>query len=151
MTTKTIIYINCLLFFVSFAIGQGAEGSNSLYNQALKYQAEQNYEKAVSLFTQSIDQEGETENALANLGFCRQQEAKNYLNKAYGNYKKALKTNPKHEETLGYLGELYLLQGNVLKAQGILNNLKDLKSTEAEVLQEKLDNIKAQVNKLDKQ
>ena len=107
-------------------------------------------QKAVELFNRSLQTEGETPECLANLGLSLSFISKKYVNDAYKHYKKALKINAKHEETLGYLGELYLLQGNLIKANDVLQQLKKLESEEAEMLQEKLNRMMGQLTKIKK-
>ncbi len=121
----------------------GAAGE--IYKKGIAAQASQDFEKAAELFRQSIESEGETPEALNNLGYCLSNISKNYANEAYKQYKKVLKSNPNNEETLGYLGELYIWQGNIIKANQILAQLKKLESTEAEALEQKLGKIVAQL------
>ncbi|MFC1584845.1 tetratricopeptide repeat protein, partial [Fibrobacterota bacterium] len=120
------------------------------YKQGINAQAEKNYEKAVEYFKKSLKNEEESPECLANLGLSLRKISENYLNEAFKHYKKALMINPKHEETLGYMGELYILQGNLLKANDILQQLNKLESDEAEVLKEKLDKVRAQLKKIAK-
>lgn len=131
------------LFVMTYSQEAGAK-----YKLGLNAQAENNHEKAVSLFEESLKSEGETAECYTNLGLSLKFISEKYLNDAHKNYLKALKIDPKHEETIINMGELYLLQGNIIKANSILKQLQKMESGEAEVLQEKLEKMKAQLKML---
>jgi len=142
-----VLFVSILL--IGFSISQSSE-KKELFQKGTNAQAEQNHEKAVDYFKRSLESEGETPECLANLGLSLSYISKSYVNDAYKHYKKALKINANHEETLGYLGELYILQGNLIKANDVLQQLNKLESDEAEMLQEKLNKIIGQLNKIKK-
>jgi len=144
---KLIVCISILLIGIN--ISEGSE-EKQYFKLGINAQAEQNHEQAVEHFKKSLAEEEESPECLANLGLSLRYISEKYLNEAYKNYKKALQINPKHEETLGYIGELYILQGNLLKANEILKKLNELESDEAEALQEKLDKIIGQLKMIKK-
>ena len=122
----------------------------TIYKKALGAQADGNHQEAVTYFEQSLESEGENSECLANIGLSLHQISKSYLNKSFKSLKKALKIDPNHEESLGYLGEIYLLQGNLVKSNEILMKLKKLKSDESEALQIKFDKIISQLEEIKK-
>jgi hypothetical protein len=128
--------ITVLLLALVAIMGISMAGETAIYQEGLAAQADENYEKSIELLKKSLEEEGETPECLANLGLSLSLLSKQYLNEAHKHYVKALKDSPKHEETLGYLGELYLLQGNFIKANEIMDKLKELESTEVETLEE---------------
>ena len=144
---KLIISISFLVIGITSSIGADKK---EVYKRGLNAQAEENHEKAVEYFKKSLKEEGETPECLANLGLSLSYISKGYVNEAYICYKKALQINSNHEETLGYLGELHILQGNLIKANEILQQLIKLESNEAETLKEKLDKIIGQLNEIKK-
>ena len=146
---KSRNFIICVsILIVGTAIS--ASSDKKYYKLGVNAQAERDYEKAVEYFKQSLAEEEESPECLANLGLSYRYVSENYLSEAYKSYKKALKINPKHEETLGYLGELYIMRGNILKANDILEKLKKMESSDAEILEEKLNKILGQLSKIKK-
>ena len=138
-----------LIMLIVTGISKGGE-EKQYYKLGINAQAEQNYEEAVEHFTKSLAEEEESPECLANLGLSLRYISQKYLNEAYKNYMKSLQINPKHEETLGYLGELYILQGNLLKANEILKKLTEMESDEAEILKDKVDKIIGQLKMIKK-
>lgn len=68
------------------------------------------------------------------LGFCHRKLGK--LQEALGYYERALKISPKHRGAHEYLGELYLLMGDLAKAEQQLTVLKDLCPSGCEELED---------------
>jgi tetratricopeptide (TPR) repeat protein len=143
---KFIICISILIVGTTIS----ASSDKKYYQLGTNAQAEQNYEEAVKHFKKSLAEEEESPECLANLGLSYRFISEKYLNEAFKSYKKALKINPKHEETLGYLGEFYIMQGNIIKANEVLNKLNKMESSEAETLSEKLNKIIGQISKIKK-
>jgi len=138
------ITITC--FLALFLLG--AASSNELFKKGIIAEASQNFQEAVTHFTESLKAEGESPDTYSHLGYNNSKISKTYANNAYKHYKRALKLDPNHEETLGLLGHLYLWKGNIIKANSILTQLKRLESGEAEELEKKLKRIADQSNKI---
>ncbi len=142
-----VVTISLIAFMTSSIY---AEGSKTLLNDGKRALADQNYAKAAELFKRSLAEEGESVDCLNNLGFALHHVSKKYINEAYKEYKKAIKLDPKNEETLEYLGSLYISQGNLMKAAQVVKQLKAIESAEAETLNEKLKKVVAQLKKIKK-
>ena len=137
----------CAIVFSDTAFSQDSGKEN--FNLGIKAQADQNYEQAVEYFQKSLETEGESPECLNNLGASLHNISQKYVNESYKYLKKSLVDNPKNEVTLELLGSLYLSQLNLVKAYEMLDALKKMESTEAESLQEKIDNVMGQVKKLE--
>lgn len=118
------------------------------YQRGREALADRNYEAAIDHLQDALKSDPNNADCLNNLGFALRQMSDKYLNDAYKYYLMALKVNPNHEETLEFLGELYITQGDLLKANDILKKLKKLESAEAETLGEKLKKIAGQAKKI---
>jgi Tfp pilus assembly protein PilF len=68
------------------------------------------------------------------LGYCARKTGD--LKRAFDAYQKCLTINPEYEEAHEYLGEAYVMAGNLAKAKEQLAWLKSRKSEEAEELEE---------------
>lgn len=145
MKLNFINKLSMIGFFCSSIIfGAGTE----LYNQGLKAEADQNWAKASELFQQSLEKEGETVDCLNHLGFTLAKSSEELVNQAYMHLIKAAKQDPKNEVTLEHLGSIYINQGKITKANENLQELKKIKSTEAEVLAEKLKPVVMQAKQI---
>jgi len=146
MKAKLFFQIALISPLTFFLLGAGA--GNEMFKKGITAEASQDFESAVEHFKMSLKSEGETPDTYNHLGYNLGKISKKYANQAYKHYKKALKLDPNHEETLGFLGELYLWQGNLTKANEILIQLKKLESSEAEELEKKLKKIIGQSKKI---
>jgi len=124
-----------------------AAGTNEIFKKGITAEASQDYPQAIEHFTNSLKSEGETPDTYSHLGYNHSKISKNYANEAYKHYKKALKLDPNHEETLALLGQLHLWQGNIIQANKILITLKKLESSEADELEKSLNKISMQFQK----
>jgi|GEM_PF-6571750 len=118
------------------ALAFSAEGE--LFNQGLKAESDQNWDKAVEYFQNSLEKEGVNSETLNHLGFNLSKSSENKVNQAYMHLIKAYKLDPKNEVTLENLSTIYINQGKISKAIEMYQELTKLKSTEAEVVLERL-------------
>jgi len=140
-------FIFIVFFFISnnvFAAGTSSDSpvniDNSdqvkiLYDRAEKYINEKKYKKSLKLLkalTKRKDLNG-LRSDIYNLLSCTYRKIQNRnLDKSFATYMMALEINPKHIGTHEYLGELYLMLGELEKSKIMLNKLGLLAGIESE-------------------
>jgi Flp pilus assembly protein TadD len=104
------------------ALGAGAGGDdtpkqadNPAYGQAVTLVKAGNYAGAVPLLETTVSDDPTNADALNYLGYSHRQLGDR--DQALSYYQKALTLEPKHLGANEYLGELYLLEGDVSKAE----------------------------------
>ena len=106
-----------------------------LYDRAEKYINEKKYKKSLKLLkalTKRKDLNG-LRSDIYNLLSCTYRKIQNRnLDKSFATYMMALEINPKHIGTHEYLGELYLILGELEKSKIMLNKLELLAGIEFE-------------------
>ena len=118
------------LFFVGVVSADGnssASSSSSGYtpepvpDRIVRLVESEQYSKAVEALQEFIKTEKKNPDAWNWLGFSQRKSGD--LGNSLKSYKKALKLDKKHLGANEYLGELYLMQGNVKKAKKQLKRL----------------------------
>ncbi len=99
---------------------QKANPDYSLAEQAIE---DGNYERAIALLEKVAAKEPKNANALNLLGYSNRQLGNNDV--AMKHYEAALKLNPRHRGANEYMGRLYLIMGEVEKAEERLAVLDD--------------------------
>ncbi len=96
----------------------------SQYDQAVRAVDAGAYERALQMLDSVIKAEPRNADAWNYIGFSHR-NLKQY-DKALAAYNKALAINPKHRGAREYLGELYLMTGDVAKAEAQLRELDSI-------------------------
>lgn len=145
MIKKTATLLTAGVFIVvSSVFSQDSE----IFQKGLQAEANLKHEDAVTLFTQALNQDGESVAALNHLSYNLAKSSEAILAKAYMHLQKSLIKDRKNEVALQQLGLIYITQGKLDKAHEILSQLKKMESTEAELLQEKLNHILNQAKQI---
>jgi Tfp pilus assembly protein PilF len=134
MARQSNIFILVLLFIaaaagISYASGTSYSSNNmdsnrssaaDLYSQGEKAIKDNDFQKALSLFKQSLDQDKNNPNTLNMM--AHSQLKLGMIDEALENYKKALEIKPRFPEAREYLGEAYiqaaLREVQILKGYG---------------------------------
>ena len=106
-----------------------------LYDRAEKYINEKKYKKSVKLLkalTKREDLNGLRSDIYNLLGYSYRKIQNPNLDKSFAAYMMALEINPKHIGAHEYLGELYLMLGELEKSKIMLNKLGLLAGIESE-------------------
>ena len=150
-------YLIILLTFISFSsFGAGTESSTSdaspdaseqitkLYELAEKHIYNEKYDKSLKLLKKLTKREdlGTKRADIYNLlGFSYRKIEKPNLDKSFAAYMMALELDPDHVGTHEYLGELYLMRGNLDKASSMLVKLETLAGKDAQEYKDLLNAI----------
>ena len=97
--------------------------ANPDYSMAEQMIEDGNYDRAITLLERVTAKEPKNANALNLLGYSNRQLGNNDV--ALANYKAALKLNPRHRGANEYMGRLYLIMGELEKAEERLAVLDD--------------------------
>lgn len=131
---KTLQIAALALALGALALGGGpalAAGSSSddepakkagLYETAVERIEQMNYTAAVPLLEQVVDKEPENADAWNYLGFALRKL--NRVDEAFAAYDQALRIDPEHAGANEYLGELYLMTGDLAQAEAQLATLE---------------------------
>jgi len=111
------------------------------YNAGVEAQKNKDYSSAIQYYQSALDQKSDFPDAWNNLGYCYRMTGKTYLVKAGEAYDKAVHYNPNHEEALEYQGEYFVMVGKLKDAYSNYQKLKQLNSSEADELKERLDDV----------
>lgn len=84
----------------------------------------QDWKRAVELLTKAAASDPNNANVQNWLGFAQRKSGN--LNAAFSAYNKALQLNPGHKAAHEYIGEAYLMSGNLAKAEEHLAQLQKL-------------------------
>lgn len=131
---------------LSFANMGGEEGAPSTepnYVEGKKALEDKDFKGAVAKLTKALEVDRNNPDILNYLGFAHRNNGD--LENAMKFYKKALMLQPGHKGANEYIGEAYLLQGNVAKAEEHLNTLRTICVTgcaELSMLKDKIDEHK---------
>jgi len=101
--------------------------------------AEKKFAKALKQFDEATKLDAAYFEAWNMVGFCSRKTGD--LKRAFDAYDKALTLKPDYDEAHEYLGEAYLMKGDVAKAKEQLAWLQEHKSDEAAELQESIDAV----------
>jgi len=88
-------------------------------NKAIK---DKNWDQAVALLTRALGRDDKNAEILNLLGYAERNRGN--LDAAFKHYERALALDPKHRGAHEYLGEAYLMTGNLAKAEEQLAVLK---------------------------
>lgn len=92
--------------------------ASGLYDTAVERVEQENYEAAVGLLEQVVEAEPENADAWNYLGFSLRKL--NRVDEAFAAYDQALRIDPEHAGANEYLGELYLMTGDLAQAEAQL-------------------------------
>lgn len=110
------------------AAGTGSSSTPSRqpseYDQAVSAVNSGKYDRALQLLEKLVQSEPGNANAWNYLGFSHRKLE--HYDSALAAYGKALKIDPRHRGAHEYLGELYLMTGDIAKAEEQLRKLDDL-------------------------
>jgi tetratricopeptide (TPR) repeat protein len=98
--------------------------------------AKKKFGKALKRFDDAVRLDEKYFEAWNMLGYCARHTGD--LKRGFDAYQRCLAINPEYEEAHEYLGEAYLMQGNVAKAKEQLAWLKSRNSDEAAELEEEI-------------
>ena len=99
----------------------------------------ENYSEAVGYLKKAIEQESTYTAAYVELGYANYRLSNNSL--ALENLKKALELSPQNENARYYAGLVYISQGNKDAAQKMATELRNMNSSNASSLQEKVNKM----------
>ena len=113
----------------AFAAGGGGSESEAApadpqYTEAVAAIKAQQYAKAIPLLKAYVARAGNDADAENYLGFASRKTGD--LDAAFAHYNRALTLNPKHRGVHEYIGEAYLMTGNLAKAEEHLKTLDRL-------------------------
>lgn len=111
------------------------------YNAGVKAQKNKNYTEAIQYYQSAINQKSDFPDAWSNLAYSYRMLAKSYLAKSGSAYEKAISYNPKHEQAIEYQGEYFVMTGQLKNAYSNYLKLKQMDSSEAGAVKEKLDEV----------
>ncbi len=94
------------------------------YSQALELIKAHEYSKAIPLLNAYVARAGDSADAQNYLGYANRKAGN--LSAAFTHYNKALVLNPRHRGVHEYIGEAYLMSGNLPKAEEHLKVLDGL-------------------------
>lgn len=129
MSIRAIIIFALAFSLSGNAFADGGGGGNGYsgssvpreYKKAVKAIKKEDYEKAIGLLQQVIDDDPRDANAWNYMGYSLRKLEQ--FDKALLAYQKALDIKPKHKGALEYLGELYLQTDQPEKARAQLEKL----------------------------
>lgn len=101
--------------------GSSSSSQTSDYDKAVKFIKAKDYAAAEPLLQGVVAKEPKNADAWNYLGFVQRNLGK--LDEAFASYNEALLINPKHDGANEYLGELYLMTGDLAKAEEQLAKL----------------------------
>ena len=120
---------------VSYGKGYAeAQEAKALAKDGKEKDAKKKFGKALGKFQGIVESYPGYYEAWNMLGYCARKTGD--LKRAFDAYQKCLTINPEYEEAHEYLGEAYVMAGNLAKAKEQLAWLKSRKSEEAEELEE---------------
>ncbi len=117
--------------------------SDSNFSQAQKFINNKEYDKAISLLEKVVSADPKNADAYNLMGYSYRQLGK--LDEGIKYYQKALDINPNHKGANEYLGELYLMQGDIPKAEERLQVLEKVCPTgclESKILKDHIEIFK---------
>ena len=122
----------CFLLLSALAGSASADGGDSAarpvadpdYRAAVSAIEAADYPRAIGLLEGYTARHPDDANGWNWLGYASRKGGK--LTAAFGHYEKALKINPEHRGAREYLGEAYLMAGNLAAAEGQLKQLDRL-------------------------
>ena len=131
--------------------GGGSGGSSSTsakavdpdYTKAEKAISAKDWPTAISLLTQVVARDDKNADAYNDLGFAERNRGN--LDAAFKYYDQAVSLNPKHLGVREYLGEAFLITGNLPKAEeqlAVLDKLCTFSCSEYRELKEKIADFK---------
>lgn len=113
------------------------------FAKAEKLIAAKDWTSAISLLTQVVARDAKNADAYNDLGYAERQRGN--LDAAFTYYDRAIALNPKHRGVREYLGEAYLMTGNLQKAEeqlAVLDDLCTFSCSEYRELKEKIADFK---------
>jgi len=111
------------------------------YNEGVRAQKNKNYTEAIQYYQSALNQKPDFPDAWSNLAYSYRMMAKSYLEKSGSAYEKAIGYNPKHEQAIEYQGEYFVMTGQLKNGYSNYLKLKQMDSSEAGDLKEKLDEV----------
>lgn len=111
-----------------------SEEAKALQKTGKEKDAKKKFGKALGRFRDIVESYPGYYEAWNMLGFCARKTGD--LKRAFDAYEKCLSINPEYEEAHEYLGEAYVVAGDLVKAKEQLAWLKTRSSEEAEELEE---------------
>jgi len=115
------------------------------YADGLRAADDGNWERAIGLFTEAVEEEPESADAWNMLAYSQRMSGD--IESAFANYQKALAIDPDHKDAHEYIGEAYLQIGDVAGAEKHLEALDDicwLGCEQLEELREAIEQYKAE-------
>lgn len=117
---------------IGYAAGGGGGGDFGVDNQptdpdytrGVQAAEAKHWDEAINLFMSAMKRDEKNADILNYLGYVERNRGN--MNKAFDYYQRALAINPKHRGAHEYLGEAYLMTGNVAKAEEQLAALDKL-------------------------
>jgi len=114
-----------LLPVSAMAMGFGSDDEEELtYDMGFQKAQMGSYSEAIEVLTEVVDEEPENADAWNMLGFSYRNVGD--VDNAWDAYERALAIDPNHRGAHEYIGEWYLMQGDVASAQAQLAKLETL-------------------------
>jgi len=147
---RILIVLSVFLFScATFAFPSNpANNANPKYQQAEDHINKKEYDQAIPLLTEVVAADSKNADAYNYLGYSYRQIGK--LDDALNFYQLALKIDPDHKGANEYLGELYLMKGELGKAEERLEQIKKVCPSgciEYKTLQDNIETFKKNGNK----
>ena len=133
------IFVSASLFGAGSSSDNNKSDASSNYLKAEKLIKKKNYEKAIDLLSELLDEkpDGYTKSDVLNyLGFANRKKQEPNYELAEKFYKEALTLDPNHIGALEYPGELYVELNQVDKAKSLLEKLKNAAGENSEEYKE---------------
>jgi tetratricopeptide (TPR) repeat protein len=124
-----VIALSLALLFPGPTLADGGGGSqiqtgDPAFAQANMAIQDQNWDRAVELLNKVVEHDGSNADGFNLLGYSERKRGN--LEAAFKHYDRALAIDPKHRGAHEYVGEAYLLTGNLPKAEEHLARLDKL-------------------------